>query len=294
MIGALRPSRLSAGKVGLLLAAMACSTLAAGLARASERGERVKSGTQLLFVGNSIIYTNNLPEVTEAISGGAIQADMFVSPGATLSELIEDKRLERLLASRRYAAVVVQERGGSVLCLYGIRDSASEGCRELESAHLEISGIARSAGTKVVYLGTYQSLPAASSALVVIERQLSERMNARYAQVSERLQALRQIRPELPWLQEDGVHPGMATTALMATAVYVAMTGERPTDGQLCITPSAFRPSREAAVLALHRAPAANAPQECPLDASAMREIGALTLPDAKFASTISEGNANE
>ena len=246
----------------------------------------------VLFIGNSITYSNNLPEVFESISQGKMQADMFVRPGSTLSELIKDPRLGRLLASGRYQAVVVQEKGGNVFCMHSAQERLSADCQEMQSAHIELARVSQLAGAMVVYLGTYQSLPAASQALVAIEKDLSHMMNSRYAQVSERLRSLRQDEPALPWLQDDGAHPGIATTALMATAVYVSATGRSPPAEDLCIRPSLFRPYGEVAVLALHHSPSSDSQPECLLDSVVMGALIAATRPEAKAAG--SEDQENE
>lgn len=146
-------------------------------------------------------------------------------------------------------------------------------CRQMQSAHLDLAQIAREAGGKVVYLGTYQPLPAAFVALVKAEGQLSELMGAQYAQISERMREGRQHRPDLRWFAQDGMHPGMATTALMTIAVYEAATGQQPMVRELCVAPSSFRSIDGTAVLALHPPPEGNAPRQCVLDTSAMRDL---------------------
>lgn len=181
----MKPLRHAARLRAALVALCVCAAFALGVQRAEADAGAVAS--DVLFIGNSLTYTNDLPAVAEAVSAGTLQADMFVRPGATLSELLGDQRLGHLVASGRYEMLVVQERGGDVLCLHGAKPSLSAACAQMQSAHLDLARVAREAGAKVVYLGTYQPLPAASMALVKAEGQLSDLMGAQYAQISERM-----------------------------------------------------------------------------------------------------------
>lgn len=227
----------------------------------------------VLFVGNSVTYSNNLPGIVEDVSAGALVADMFVQPGATLSDLLRDRRLERLLKSGKYAVVVAQEQGGNVLCMHGVEERSSAPCQEMRQAHLEIARMARESGARVIYLGTYQPVPVVSKAMVRIERQLSESMDAGYAQISEKARQMGRQRPDLPWFQQDGVHPGIAMTALMAVTVTEAITGQALDVQPLCPRPFTLRLLQEAAVLAQHDPSAVRGTVNCTLDAASMRYL---------------------
>lgn len=186
---------------------------------------------RVLFVGNSLTYVNSLPaifELTAQAQPGAprYRADMYVRPGARLSELAQQPRLNQLLDSGVYQVVVLQERGGDVLCLRepgGTVGDAQQACGRMTAAHLKLAREAREHGARVLYMGTYQSMPAFSQMLVSAEAELGRRMGAPALEVSETLRGLQQQHADYPWLYADNSHPGIATTALMALRTYQAL-----------------------------------------------------------------------
>lgn len=201
----------------------------------------------VLFVGNSVIYTNNLPVVFGSIAkmqpnAPSYEIDMFVRGGATLTELGQDYRLLQLLISNRYDFVVFQERGGDVLCVLSPEDRASPGCQTLIKSHVDLANLAREYDASVLYLGTYQFVPGASKAIVHAEHSLASQMSAQYVEISEHLRVLRELEPEFPWLYIDGGHPGIATTALMGVLIYQALNGNDLIPFELCIVAELYTP----------------------------------------------------
>jgi len=194
---------------------------------------------RVLFVGNSVIYTNNLPAVFERIVAtqslaSEYRVDMFARGGATLTELVQDVRILDLLASSRYDIVVLQERGGDDLCVLASADRETASCKALIDSHVRLARLVRTYGGQVLYLGTYQLAPGASQALVRAERSLATQMLAQYVEISEGLRNLRESQPQLPWLHVDKGHPGIATTALMGVRIYETLTGNSPLPFEFC------------------------------------------------------------
>src|SRR5215471_9266624 len=75
---------------------------------------------RVLLVGNSIIYTNNLPAVLHALiltqrPDADVRIDMFAKGGATLAETVADLRFRVALSNGHYDAVILQERGGDAI-----------------------------------------------------------------------------------------------------------------------------------------------------------------------------------
>ena len=228
-------------KVRALLSACALFLLAS-CASVSSQSKKVQ---HILFIGNSVIYTNNLPAVFERIADAQPDAttydvDMFARGGATLTELSQDPRVLDLLESGRYDIVVLQEKGGDDLCLLVSKESPD--CVALVNSHVSLANLARERGAKVLYLGTYQLAPGVSRALVRAERLLGDQMTAQYIEVSEHLQSLRRSEPGLPWLHADGGHPGIATTPLMGSLIYEALNASPPVPFDLCIGAEMYTP----------------------------------------------------
>ncbi len=248
--------------------------LLASCASISRPTEKVQ---HILFIGNSVIYTNNLPAVFERIADGqpdatAYEVDMFARGGATLTELSQDPRVPDLLKSGRYDVVVLQEKGGDDLCLVISRDSPD--CAALVNSHVSLANLAREHGAKVLYLGTYQLAPGASRALVRAERLLGDQMTAQYVEVSERLQGLRESEPGLPWLHADGGHPGIATTALMGSLIYEALNASAPVPFDLCIGAEMYAPKWKHDDIARHVDIVSEVqPKRCLLSQSQMHSI---------------------
>ncbi|WP_430391167.1 SGNH/GDSL hydrolase family protein [Dyella sp. 20L07] len=185
---------------------------------------------RVLFVGNSLTYTNSLPaifELTAQAQAGSpnFRADMYVRGGATLTELDKDAQLHALLDSGVYQVVVLQERGGNDLCVNGkgALEQADPDCEQLVATHIKLADEARTHGASVLYLGTYQTQAYVSNLLVNAEQGLSTQMAASYLEISESLRRQRELHPALPWLYTDNAHPGIATTTLMALRVYQAL-----------------------------------------------------------------------
>jgi hypothetical protein len=226
---------LAGGILGLLAA---CTGTGTGV---------VKNSQRILLVGNSIIYTNNLPAVFAQIVRAQpyeteYHIDMFARGGATLTEWAREPRLLDAVASGRYDIVVLQERGGDDLCVLDSQNRKKDDCQVLIDSHIRLASLAREHGVRVLYLGTYQSMPKISKELVRAERELSTMMNAEYIEISERWQGLRQSQPQFPWLYADNGHPGIAMTALMGVALYETLSGHVVQPFDLCLGAELYTP----------------------------------------------------
>jgi hypothetical protein len=97
-----------AALVGVGLVRSPFAPVAAGdleLARSNRHGVRV------LFVGNSLTFRNDLPELVHRLGGRRtpIFAGSFTAPGWELSQFAADRGLDRLLHDVRWDVVVLQE-----------------------------------------------------------------------------------------------------------------------------------------------------------------------------------------
>jgi hypothetical protein len=258
---------LVSGLLGLLAA---CIGTGAGI---------VKNSQRILLVGNSIIYTNNLPAVFTQIVRvqpyrDEYHVDIFARGGATLTEWAREPRLLDALASSRYDIVVLQEKGGDDLCVLDPQDRKKDDCQTLIDSHIRLASLARKYGARVLYLGTYQSMPQISKELVRAERELSTMMNAEYVEISERWQSLRQSQPQFPWLYADNGHPGIATTALMGVALYETLSGHAGRPFDLCLGAELYTPKwRHAGVAADTETVADAQPSRCLLERAQMDAI---------------------
>lgn len=207
--------------VPLLAFLLLCMTGGSAGARAVDTPERV------LFVGNSLTYVGNLPAVFAAMAsanGHRFDSDMIVRGGATLTQRLNDGTIARALESRRYTALVLQERGGDLLCGFG-----PASCADSRTSLNAIARMAKQRGvTHVVLLGTYQSLPAASKATVEREAAAAADAGIAYVEVSQTLARLARLRPRAAWFDTDGMHPGRDLTLLQAMLLHRQILGTLP------------------------------------------------------------------
>ena len=213
--------------IALCLAALFCSSCAPAA--------EIDKDVRVLFVGNSLTYVGNLPAVLAALAtsnGKRISTDMLVSGGATLADRVNDSSVKKLLAARRFDFVILQERGGDVLCVSDVGTGKS--C-DSYNAHIELGRIVRSHHAKPVVLGTYQSLEPVSRAVEANEAVLAKRIGAVHVRVSERFRFARAQYPTMNWYAADGSHPGPDLVLFEAVRLYSAIYDASPAAHELRI-----------------------------------------------------------
>lgn len=207
-----------------LTAAFALLLCVAGCGSTPSSG---REGSRALFVGNSQTYVGNLPAVFSALAGAnghAISSDMIVRGGATLTERVRDGSIARALAGRRYDVLVLQERGGDLVCSFGPRS-----CSDSVASIKAIARLAKDSGVAtVILLGSYHGLPEASEAIAAEEAAAAAEAGIAYVEVSRTLQRVRGAQPGLAWFDADGVHPGKDLTLLDAVLLHRQAFGALP------------------------------------------------------------------
>lgn len=181
---------------------------------------------RVLFVGNSLVYTGNLPAVLEALAskdGHPLEADMIATGGATLSDRVADGSVAGALATGQYRTLVLQERGGDYLCAFG-----PESCVQARAALASLARLARENGAIPVLLGTYQGDPASSEALAAAEAEAASLAGLAFVPVAPHLQAGLAAHANLAWFASDGMHPGPDLTLLQAMALHAHLFNRVP------------------------------------------------------------------
>jgi hypothetical protein len=207
----------------ILVICASCSTLTSPV-----QNDRV------LFVGNSLTYVGNVPAVFSALAeanGRPIVSDMIVRGGATLTQRVADGSVARALTEAKYTTLVLQERGGDLMCSLGV-----ERCGQSRKAINALAALAKEHDVNVVLLGTYQNLPDASQELIQGESSAAAEAGISYVAVSEELLKLRATAPELTWFASDGLHPGKDLALLNAMLVHKAVLGSLPRKGPITVS----------------------------------------------------------
>src|SRR5688572_27063200 len=114
---------------------------------------------RVLFVGNSLVYVNNLPATLRALAAAhvtpvRITTATFVAPGGTVAERWKDGHAAAALRSSKWDAIVLQERGGLLACMVDAEQRAQGECRASERAHKQFAELAREHGARTLLLAT--------------------------------------------------------------------------------------------------------------------------------------------
>lgn len=192
-----------------------------------------KPPERVLFVGNSLTYVGNVPAVLSALAeanGEPVASDMIVKGGATLTDRVADGSVARALKEKNYTALVLQERGGDLICAF-----TPDSCAQSREAIKALVALAKEQDVNVVLLGTYQPLPEVSQRLIKEESTAAAEAGIPYIEVSEKLQQLRRTAPELTWLANDGMHPGKDLALLNAVLIYKTLLGSLPSPQPLLV-----------------------------------------------------------
>jgi hypothetical protein len=195
----------------------------------------------VLFVGNSQVYVGNLPAVLDAMADAAgtpVRSDMIVAGGATLKQRVDDGTVMRALEAKRYDFVVLQERGGDLVCAF-----SPDSCTESATAIAELGRIIRARDAKPLLLGTYQTLPRASDALLESEGAAAGDAGMPYIAVSGLLAKGKAVLPDAAWMHADGGHPGHDLILLDAVLLYAQMFGAVPPAAGFRVDAPMYEPS---------------------------------------------------
>ncbi len=266
--------------VRILFAALVALVLASLLAGCVASRMAEPAPQRVLFVGNSLVYTGNLPSVVDALSATTSRptaSDMLVEGGATLAQRVDDGSFEAALAAHRYDVVVVQERGGDLFGAFGDEAQAA--------SHRALSAIASRVsahGATLVVLGTYQGNAAASARLVDAEGRAAQAIDAPYLAISERFRAARERDPALAWFAADGMHPGRDLVLFEAMLLVERLTGARPVAAALDVDAPIY--GTDTGLEAIVRAatappPRASTPVGTRYDAATVAQVRALAWP---------------
>lgn len=189
---------------------------------------------RVLLVGNSLVYTNNLPGLLRALAaaqpgGPRIVTETYAAPGGTLAERWNDGEASAALAAGRWDAIVLQERGGLLACMVDREGRQQSDCRDSERAHREFAGLAASRGARTLLLATWGPDATWQLKLDRATRLLASRIAPEDARATVvpagstlRLFATRHSEAET---FPDGTHPSTQASLIMAAQLYHTLTG---------------------------------------------------------------------
>lgn len=210
----------------ILLAVCAAILLTTSMfARASrpQRKPPVLPGTkQILFVGNSLTYGNDLPGIVQALAQARKQrivTDAVTLGGASLEDHWNDGKARRVIARGHWAVVVLQQgpsatEGRPILLEYGGR--FVEEIRKVKAAPAYYM-VWPDRSRMFDFDGVSESY-----------RMAAEEANGYCFPVGEAWRAAWRLDPNMPLYSGDGFHPTREASYLAGLVMVQMLTGESP------------------------------------------------------------------
>ncbi|GGD34682.1 SGNH/GDSL hydrolase family protein [Pseudoxanthomonas indica] len=185
---------------------------------------------QVLLVGNSLVYTNNLPGLLRSLAraqdvGPRIETASYVMPGADLQTHLKQGQALTALQSQHWDVLVLQERGGLLACLDSLGQRDESECRNSVRAHKRFIEAAKTSHTRVILLGTWGPDSDWQDRLDRGLRQLARETGATPLFAGTRLRNYQSSHRDVPLISEDGTHPALQGSLLLAASLYHEISG---------------------------------------------------------------------
>lgn len=194
---------------------------------------------RVLLVGNSLTYTNNLPALLRAVGasqGTPITTETYAAPGGTLIERWNEGHVAEALRSRRFDAVVLQEKGGHLAaCMASPQEQRKAPCAASLRAYGEIATLAAAMGAKVFVFATWGPDARWQGKLRRSARMIADKVSGNVFDAAGALEALRKAQPGAD-LYPDGSHPSTQASLMLALVLYRDITGTAPLARDLRVT----------------------------------------------------------
>jgi hypothetical protein len=194
-------------------------------------GDQSRPVLRVLFVGNSLTYTNNLPRMVAELARAASEEKVFAygavfAGGYSLREHIASHRVDTALGSGSWDFVVLQEQGE----LPGWRPARRE--REFFGPARQLDAMVQAAGAKTVFYMTYaraegdppifkpDNYPAMQARVIDGYETIARELGAEVVPVGKAWLAAWRQYPKMRLWVADGMHPSVAGTYLAACVFY--------------------------------------------------------------------------
>ena len=234
------------------LAVLLLAVLAAGCAQV-QRSDGPEP-LRVLFVGNSLTHTNDLPAVVATLARGLgteIEYETIAPGGMSLEDHWNAGRVPAEIASGDWDAVVMQQ-GPSAL------PESQENLREWAG---RLAVLARKHGARpallTVWPEDYRS--GALGEVIASYANAAKAADAELYPAGVAWQSAWSRTPSLPLYGPDGFHPSPLGTYLAALVAYAGLTGQQPPAAAFSIDRPGFKLTVSAARAGLLRAAAVDA-----------------------------------
>jgi hypothetical protein len=178
-----------------------------------------RPGRRVLFVGNSLTYWNDMPDLVSKLAEGdpgakPLFAVSLTGPGWSLRRAERDPELRQLLQDMGWDAVVLQEHSSIA------NKTPSEVGVDSVPAAMQLAHYAGMAGAETVVFMNWMSRHRGD---------LADQLGKPVAPFASAWDEAYRQRPDLDLLDDDGRHPNLAGSYLAACVVYATLTGRDPT-----------------------------------------------------------------
>ncbi|NND71164.1 MAG: hypothetical protein HKN43_06265 [Rhodothermales bacterium] len=217
-----------------LLHFVACLLL--GIAVPEARSQAPIDTLDVLFVGNSYVYFNNLPGIVEGIAASlgetVIRSSVHTHGGYTLREHADDAHVAELLTAARdngqsWDYVLLQEQS-----TLGARFSQAQSGKlgdpeEFFLATRDLVELLRRYGASAVLYMTWakEQYPDQIASLSAAYNHIGQELSIPVAPVGIAWNIVNTNRPDISLFTGDGSHPAPAGSYLAACVIYSQLTG---------------------------------------------------------------------
>lgn len=177
-------------------------------------------GTNVLFIGNSLTYSNDLPSMVASVAqsaGISLQVRALATSNYALIDFLVDGTAQREIAKGGWKYVVMQQ-GPTTLPI----------CRDtLVIAVKNIDALAKSVGAQSVVMMSWPTTERAFDFSKVHEsaQMAAETVGGKLAPVGDAWQLANRSNPSLAFYGPDGYHPSPLGTYLAALVIFEQVTG---------------------------------------------------------------------
>ena len=181
---------------------------------------------QVLFVGNSLTFGNDLPTTFETLYRATdpatpVHTQMLAVGGAILRDHLDTGHLAALLRQNRYDVVVLQELGGWPLC-----DAHDPLCQSPE--HLaQAARLVRAHGARPLWYGTWKTDASEQKEMSRRSRQIAKDIDVELVDTGAAMQHVASVVRARLLLDDAYRHADVAGTWLIA-ALLVQATSDSP------------------------------------------------------------------
>ncbi len=192
----------------------------------------------ILFIGNSYTYYNDLPTLFENLAnenGKNVETDSVTFGGARLHQFVEDneyaEQLDNLLANNEYDTCILQEQSILPIVNYGMFFGGIEKVNMKVTAHVkkivfyETWGRKTGSETLEEYSWTNESM---TKLLAEAYGNAAKEIGADVAHVGQHFHKVYKAHPEIELYNEDKTHPSYKGSCLAALTLYKKIFGVLP------------------------------------------------------------------